>query len=149
MSMKRGLESAARTRGLALRFIEVRNVDGLDRAFSSAQQHAQGAIVLTDPLTWHHWQRTLSLAAKHRVPTLYPNPEFAEFGGLMAYGVDSTVVFRRAAEYVDKILRGAKPGELPIEQPTQFKLVINLKAARALGLIVPESVLALADEVIR
>ena len=77
-SMKRGLESAARTRGLALRFIEVRNVDGLDRAFSSAQQHAQGAIVLADPLTWHHWQRILSLAAKHRVPTLYPNPEFAE-----------------------------------------------------------------------
>src|SRR5262245_34124040 len=69
-SMKRGLESAARTRGLALRFIEVRNVDGLDRAFSSAQQAAQGAIVLADPLTWHHWQRILSLAAKHRVPTV-------------------------------------------------------------------------------
>jgi putative ABC transport system substrate-binding protein len=141
-SAKRGLESAARTRGLALRFIEVRNVDGLDRAFSSARRDAQGAIVLTDPLTWHHWQRILSLAAKYRVPTIYPNPEFAEHGGLMAYGADSVVAFRRAADYVDKILRGAKPGELPIEQPTQFKLVINLKAARALGLTVPESVLA-------
>lgn len=148
-SAKRGLESAARTRGLALRFIEVRNVDGLDRAFSSAHQDAQGAIVLTDPLTWHHWQRILSLAAKYRVPTIYPNPEFSEHGGLMAYGADSVVAFRRAADYVDKILRGAKPGELPIEQPTQFKLVINLKAARALGLTVPESVLAQADEVIR
>ena len=148
-SAERGLESAARTRGLALRFIEVRNVDGLDRAFSSAHQDAQGAIVLTDPLTWHHWQRILSLAAKYRVPTIYPNPEFSEHGGLMAYGADSVVAFRRAADYVDKVLRGAKPGELPIEQPTQFKLVINLKAARALGLTVPESVLALADEVIR
>jgi len=148
-SAKRGLESAARTRGLALRFIEVRSVDELDRAFSSARQEAQGAIVLTDPLTWHHWQRILSLAAKYRVPTIYPNPEFSEHGGLMAYGADSVIAFRRAADYVDKILRGAKPGELPIEQPTQFKLVINLKAARALGLTVPESVLAQADEVIR
>jgi len=148
-SAKRGLESAARTRGLALRFIQVRSVDELDRAFSSARQEAQGAIVLTDPLTWHHWQRILSLAAKYRVPTIYPNPEFSEHGGLMAYGADSVIAFRRAADYVDKILRGAKPGELPIEQPTQFKLVINLKAARALGLTVPESVLAQADEVIR
>ncbi len=148
-SAKRGLESAARTRGLALRFIEVRDVEGLDRAFSSAQQEAQGAIVLTDPLTWHHWQRILSLAAKYRIPTIYPNPEFSEQGGLMAYGADSVIAFRRAADYVDKILRGAKPGELPIEQPTQFKLVINLKAARALGLTVPESVLTQADEIIR
>src|SRR5204863_8936773 len=119
------------------------------RAFAFAQQEAQGAIVLADPLTWHHWQRILSLAAKHRVPTLYPNPESAEYGGLMAYGADTVVVFRRAAEYVDKILRGAKPRDLPIEQPTEFKLVINLKAARALGLTIPESILRQADEVIR
>jgi len=148
-NITRELEGAARTRGLAVRFIEVRDVEGLDRAFARAQREAQGAIVLGDPLTLHNWQRILALAAKHRVPTLYPNPESAEFGGLMAYGVDSVVAFRRAAEYVDKILRGANPGDLPIEQPTQFKLVINLKAARALGLTIPESILVQADEVIR
>ena len=148
-NMARGLEGPAQTRGLALRFIEVRDVEGLDRAFVRAQREAQGAIVLADPLTWHNWQRILSLAATHRVPTLYPNLEFAERGGLMAYGADSVVVFRRAAEYVDKILRGAKSGDLPIEQPTQFKLVINLKAARALRLTIPESILVQADEVIR
>jgi putative ABC transport system substrate-binding protein len=148
-STKRSLESAARRRGVALRFIEVRNVDGLDRAFSSAQQDAQGALVLGDPLTWHHWERILSLAAKHRMPSMYTNPEFAEFGGLMAYGVDSTVMFRRAAEYVDRILRGAKPGDLPIEQPTRYALVINLKTARVLGLTIPQPVLLQADEVIR
>ena len=149
LNMTRELEAAARTRGLTIRFIEVRDVKGLDRAFARAQREAQGAIVLNDPLTLHNWHRVLSLAAKHRVPTLYPNPESAEFGGLMAYGVDSVVAFRRAAEYVDKILRGAKPGDLPIEQPTQFKLVINLKAARALGLNIPESILVQADVVIR
>jgi len=149
LNMTRELEGAARTRGLAVRFIEVRDVEGLDRAFARAQREAQGAIVLGDPLTLHNWQRILLLAAKHRVPTLYPNLESAEFGGLMAYGMDSVVAFRRAAEYVDKILRGAKPGDLPIEQPTQFKLVINLKAARALGLNIPESILLQADEVIR
>lgn len=148
-NMRKELEGAARTRGLALRFIEVRDVEGLDRAFARAQREAQGAIVLGDPLTLYNWQRILSLAEKHRVPSMYTNPESAEFGGLMAYGVDSVVAFRRAAEYVDKILRGAKPGDLPIEQPTQFKLVINLKVARALGLTIPESILLQADEVIR
>jgi putative ABC transport system substrate-binding protein len=149
LSMRKELEGIARTRGLALRFIEVRDVEGIDRAFARAQQEAQGAIVLTDPLTLQNWQRILSLAAKHRVPTLYPNLEFAESGGLMAYGVNSVVVFRRAAEYVDKILRGAKPGDLPIEQAAQYTLVINLRTARTLGLTIPQSVLLLADEVIR
>jgi putative ABC transport system substrate-binding protein len=148
LGMRKELEGTARARGLALRFIEVRDVEGLDRAFARVQKEAQGAIVLTDPLTLHNWQRILSLAAKHRVPTLYPNLEFAESGGLMAYGVDSAVVFRRAAEYVDKILRGAKPGDLPIEQAAQYTLVINLKTARALGLTIPEPVLLLADKVI-
>ncbi len=149
LKMTKELEGAGRTQGLAVRFIEVRDVEGLDRAFARAQREAQGAIVLGDPLTLHNWQRILTLAAKHRMPTLYPNLESAEYGGLMAYGADSVVVFRRAAEYVDKILRGAKPGELPIEQPTQFKLVINLKTARSLGLTIPESILLQADEVIR
>jgi putative ABC transport system substrate-binding protein len=143
------LENDARTRGLTVRFLEVRDVEGLDRAFAKAQREAQGAILLGDPLVLHNWQRILSLAAKYRVPTMYPNPEWPEHGGLMAYGVDSVVAFRRAAEYVDQILRGAKPGNLPIEQPTQFKLVINLKTAGTLGLTIPESVLVQADEVIR
>jgi putative ABC transport system substrate-binding protein len=147
--MIKELKSATRTRGLALRFLEVRDVEGLDRAFATAQQQTQAAILLGDPLTLHNWQRILSLAAKHRVPTMYPNPESATNGGLMAYGADSVVAFRSAADYVDRILRGAKPGDLPIQQPTQFKLVINLKTARALGLTVPESVLLQADEVVR
>jgi putative ABC transport system substrate-binding protein len=147
--MTKELETDARTRGLSVRFLEVRDVEGLDRAFAKAQREAQGAILLGDPLVLHNWQRILSLAAKYRVPTMYPNPEWPEHGGLMAYGVDSVVAFRRAAEYVDQILRGAKPGDLPIEQPTQFKLVINLKTAGTLGLTIPESVLVQADEVIR
>ena len=143
------LESAARTRGLALRFIEIRDVQGLDQAFAKAHRQAQAALVLGDPLTIHNWHRILALAAKHRLPSMYTNPEFAEFGGLMAYGVDSVWVFRRAAEYVDKILRGAKPGDLPIEQPMQFKLVVNVKTASTLGLAIPQSVLLRADELIR
>jgi putative ABC transport system substrate-binding protein len=143
------IETDARTKGLTVRFIEVRDIEGLDRAFAKAQREAQGAILLGDPLVLHNWERILSLAAKYRVPTMYPNPEWPEHGGLMAYGVDSVVAFRRAAEYVDQILRGAKPGNLPIEQPTQFKLVINLKTAATLGLTIPESVLVQADEVIR
>jgi putative ABC transport system substrate-binding protein len=148
-SMRRELQDDATRRQLGLRFIEVRDVDEIERAFVQAQRQAQGAIMLADPLTLHNWQQVLSFAAKYRVPTLYPNPEFAEHGGLLAYGVDSAGVFRRAAEYVNKILRGAKPADLPIEQATQYTLVINLKTARTLGLTVPEPVLLLADKVIR
>jgi len=143
------LEDAARTQRLTLRFIEVRDAEGLEQAFDRAQREAQGALVLGDPVILHNWQRVLSLAANHRLPSMYANLEFAEYGGLMAYGVDSAAAFRRAAEYVDKILRGARPGDLPIEQPSQYRLVINLKTARALGLTIPEPVLLLADEVIR
>jgi putative tryptophan/tyrosine transport system substrate-binding protein len=143
------LESAARTQRLTLRFIQVLDPDGLDEAFDKAQREAQGALVLGDPLISHNWKRILSLTARHRLPTIYTNLEFAEAGGLMAYGVDTGVSFRRAAEYVDKILRGAKPGDLPIEQATQYRLVVNLKTAQTLGLVIPESVLLLADKVIR
>jgi putative ABC transport system substrate-binding protein len=147
--MTKELEIDARTRGLTVRFLEAENVEGLDRAFAKAQREAQGAIVLGDPLILHNWRRILSLASKHRVPTIYPNPEWPEHGGLMAYGVDSVNAFRRAAEHVDQILRGAQPGNLPIEQPTQFRLVVNLRTARELGLTIPESVLVQADEVFR
>ena len=135
--MTKELETDARTQGLTVRFLEVRDVEGLDRAFAKAQREAQGAILLGDPLVLHNWQRILSLAAKYRVPAMYPNPEWSEHGGLMAYGVDSVVAFRRAAEYVDQILRGARPGNLPIEQPTQFKLLINLEQQARCRLTIP------------
>ena len=96
----------------------------------------------------HRW-RIASLAAKHRLPAVYVVRDYADAGGLMSYGPDFTVQWRRAADYVDKILKGAKPGDLPIEQPTKFELVVNLKTAKALGLTIPQSILQRADEVIR
>jgi ABC-type uncharacterized transport system substrate-binding protein len=143
------LETAARTQRLALRFMEVRDAQGLDQAFDRAHREVQGALVLGDPLTLHNLQRIQSLAAKQRMPTMYTNLEFAALGGLMAYGADSVIVFRRAAEYVDKLFRGAKPADLPIEQPTQYLLVVNLRTAKELGITIPESILVRADEVVR
>ena len=96
-----------------------------------------------------HRQTVVSLAAKFRLPAIYTLLEFMDDGALMAYAADQVVLFHRAAEYVDKILRGTKPGDLPFEQPTQFKLIVNLKTAKALGLTMPQSILLRADEVIR
>ncbi len=93
--------------------------------------------------------RVTTLAAKHRLPAMYDLRDFVDAGGLMAYSPDLAVMFRRAADYVDKILRGAKPADLPIEQPTQYLLVVNLKTAKALGLTIPQSILLQANEVIR
>ena len=106
-------------------------------------------MVLADPLTVTHRQEITKLAASNRLPTVYAFLVFMDAGGLMAYSADTTILFRRAAEYVDKILRGAKPADLPIEQPTQFNLVVNIKTAKALGLTIPEAILLRADEVIR
>ena len=143
------LERIAARRGLKLRFEDVREPGALAGAFKQARQSAQAALVLADPLTVDARREITALAAAHRLPTLYVLQEFMQTGGLMAYGVDDRIVFRNAAEYVDKILRGARPGDLPIEQATQFSLVVNLKTARALGLTIPESILQRADEVIR
>ncbi len=139
----------ALTRGVKLRFIDVRDPGALTRAFRQARREAQAVLVLGDPLTITHRKDVTKLAASNRLPALYPVLAFMDSGGLMAYGADPTILYRRAVDYVDKILRGAKPADLPIEQPTQFRLVVNLKTAKALGLTFPESILLRADEVIR
>lgn len=143
------LQAIAPTRGLKLRLIEVREPGALDRAFGQAGQKAQGVLVLPDPVIAALRGQLTALAAKHRLPTIYYVRDFVDAGGLMAYGPDFGVQFRRAAEYVDKILKGALPADLPIEQPTQWTLVVNLKVARALGLTIPQSIRVRADEVIR
>ena len=143
------LERIAQTRGLKLHVLDVHDPGTLAGVFRQARRQTQAALVLADPLTITHRQEITKLAASNRLPTVYAFLAFTDSGGLMAYGADPLVLFRRAAEYVDKILRGAKPADLPIEQPTQFKLVVNLKAARALGLTIPESIVLRADEVIR
>jgi putative ABC transport system substrate-binding protein len=110
---------------------------------------ALAVAVVPGALTNNHRQHILALASKLRLPDMYGLPENAALGGLIAYGVDAPAMWRRAAEYVDRILRGANPGDLPIEQPTQFSLTVNLKRAKALGLTIPEPILLRANEVIR
>jgi putative ABC transport system substrate-binding protein len=141
------LQAIARTRGLKLQLIEVREPEALRSAFDQAGRKAQAVLVLPGQFE-QRWQIT-ALAAKHRLPAIYTVREYVEAGGLMAYTPNFAVMWRRAADYVDKILRGAQPGELPIEQPTQFELVVNLQTAKALGITIPESILLRADEVIR
>jgi len=143
------IQGVAPGRGLKLQIIEVREPGALDRAFKQARQKTQGVLVLPDPLIAAHRGQVAALAAKHRLPVVFFDRSFVEVGGLMAYGPDTVMMFRRAAEYVDKILKGIKPGDLPIEQPTQYVLMVNLKTAKALGLTIPESILLQADEVIR
>jgi putative tryptophan/tyrosine transport system substrate-binding protein len=149
MKLTARLRVAAATRGVTLRFIEVRATGALEEAFKQAKREAQALLVLPDPVTTTNRKEITGLAAKYRLPALYTVPDFMDSGGLMAYGVDSAVWFRRAADYVDKILKGASPGDLPIEQPNQYVLEVNLKTARALGIVIPQSILLRADEVIR
>jgi putative ABC transport system substrate-binding protein len=144
------LEAAAPTVGLQLRPAEVRAASELEAAFSAMTRDQVGAFVaLQVPTLDRLRQRIVDLAAKHRLPAMYPNNEYVESGGLMSYSADILALFRRAATYVDKILKGAKPADLPIEQPTKFELVINLKTAKQIGLIIPPNVLARADRVIK
>jgi putative ABC transport system substrate-binding protein len=143
------LQAIAPTRGLKLRLIEVREPGALDRAFVQAGRKAQAVLVLPDAIFSVHRGRVTALAAKHKLPTMYYVRDFVDAGGLMAYAPDQVAMFRRAADYVDKILRGANPGDLPIEQPTKYLLVVNLKTAKALGVTIPDSILLRADEVIR
>ncbi len=143
-------EAAARRLGVDLRpVLEVRNPGDLERAFGAAvRARAHGALRMIDPLISILRKETASLAAKHRLPVIYPSRQDVEAGGLVAYGTNLPDQFRQAATFVDKLLRGAKPADLPVEQPTTFELVINLKTAKALGLTIPPSVLVRADQVI-
>jgi putative ABC transport system substrate-binding protein len=134
-----------------VQFIEslVRDPAGIEETMVKlAREPGGGLIVLPDVFTGLHRKAIFERAAYHRLPTIYSFPNYATEGGLIAYGVDIGDLYRRSAEYVDRILRGAKPADLPVEQPIKFELVINLKAAKALGLTVPPTLLATADEVI-
>jgi len=144
-------EAAAPKLGVELRpVLEVRTAADLDRAFEAAVRARAGAAIrMIDPLGFILRQETAALAAKHRLPVIYPTREDVETGGLIAYGTNVPEQYRQAATFVHKILRGAKPADLPVEQPTKFELVINLKTAKALGLTIPPSLLGRADEVIQ
>ncbi len=145
----RETEAAARSLGLRLQSLAVRDPDGFDSAFSSMNTERAGAlIVLSDAMFQGRRRQIADLAVTNRLPAIAWTGEFAESGGLMAYGPNVVEMHRRAATYVDKILKGASPADLPVEQPTKFALVINLKTARALGLTIPKSVLIRADQVI-
>ena len=145
----RETEAAARLMGLSVQALDVRAPDELQGAFAAMRRGNAQALVLTaDSLHFSLRRRVIDFAAKARLPAAYAYREFVGAGGLIAYGPNFPDLYRRAAVYVDKILKGAKPGDLPIEQPTKFELVINLKTAKALGLRIPPSLLARADQVI-
>jgi ABC-type uncharacterized transport system substrate-binding protein len=138
-----------RALGLEIQALAVRNATEFDSAFSAiTQQRANGVVVLSTPLFIGPAGQLADLAKKHKLPTMFGPREHVEAGGLLSYGPERADLYRRAASYVDKILRGEKPADLPVQQPTKFEFVINLKTAKALGLTVPPSLLARADEVI-
>jgi putative ABC transport system substrate-binding protein len=144
----REIEAAARALGLTLAPAVAGARDQFERAFVAASRDRADALFVHDHLlSVVHDRLIVRLAARHRLPAVYPGRSFVESGGLIAYGLDMLDNFRRAATYVDKVLRGAKPGDLPIEQPTKFELLINLKTATALGLRLPQSLLLRADQV--
>jgi ABC-type uncharacterized transport system substrate-binding protein len=146
----RETQAAARVLGLELQSLEVRAPQNLEAAFRVARKGRASALtVLTDPVTLYHRDQLTELAAKYSLPAIYSERLFAEAGGLMSYGASDRDLHRQVAVYVEKILKGAKPSDLPVEQPTKFELVVNLKTAKALGLTIPQSVLIRADEVIR
>jgi putative ABC transport system substrate-binding protein len=144
------LEAGARALGVALQSVEVRTPDEFDLAFTALTQGHPDALYLTaDSMHQRYIGRIIAFAATSRLPAMYQVPEQVSAGGLMAYGASLPALFRRAAVYVDKILKGAKPADLPVEQPMKFELVINLKTAKALGLTVPPAILLQATEVIQ
>jgi ABC-type uncharacterized transport system substrate-binding protein len=147
--MLKEAEVAARALGMRPQFVGARAPENFDRAFSDmTRARAEALTVLSTPMLASERRRLVALAAKHQLPAVYPLREFVDAGGLMAYGPNAVDMYRGAARYVDRILKGTKPGDLPVEQAVKFELVINLKTAKALGLTIPPSVLARADQVI-
>jgi len=146
----RETQAAARVLGVTLQSLEVRDPSEFEPAFTAMTKGRAGALLVPpDSLTLAHRTRIVDLAAKSRLPAMYGLREFVDAGGLMAYGSSLAQIFRRAAVFVDKVLKGAKPGDLPVEQTSRFELVVNLKTAKALGLTIPPSVLVRADQVIQ
>ena len=144
------LVSAAPGLGLELRPIEIRSSTTVEKAFSVLKTERAGALIGIQVPTLDRLRgEIVQLATKHKIPGMYPNEEYVDSGGLMSYAADIVSLFRRSATYVDKILKGSKPGNLPVEQPTKFELIVNLKAAKQIGLTIPPNVLARADRVIR
>jgi putative ABC transport system substrate-binding protein len=144
------MEIAAKPFALHLQSIEARRPEDFSSAFrNAAGKHAEAVITLRNPLIVNERKRIADMALKNRLPAMFDDRDFVEAGGLMSYGTNLTDLYRRAATYVDKILKGAKPADLPVEQPTKFELIINLKAAKQIGLTIPPNVLARADKVIR
>ena len=149
LSLK-GMEAAARALGVQLQLQEVRDPTEFEKAFEAiTRQGARALMVLPDPMYVSERGRIVALSAKSRLPAMYAHREFVDAGGLMFYGASLADMWRRAATYVDKILKGAKPADLPVEQPTKFELVINLKTAKQIGLTIPPNVLARADKAIK
>ena len=143
-------EEAAQALGLRLQSLEVQSAKDLDKAFESTTRiDGQALVTLPDPLLQSHRKQIVDFAAKSQLPGIYPDPEYTEAGGLMSYAANPLEFYAHAASYVDRILKGAKPGDLPVEQPTKFDLVINLQAAKQIGLLIPQKVLARADRVIK
>jgi putative ABC transport system substrate-binding protein len=142
------LQTAARSLGIDVAIFEVRRAEDFARAFAALKGRVEAVYVVSDPLMTSNRIRISILSLIERLPTMNALREYVEVGGLISYGPNFQDMWRRAGDYVDKILRGAKPGDLPVEQPTKFDLVINLITANALGLTVPDKLLALADELI-
>jgi putative ABC transport system substrate-binding protein len=148
--LKETLPLAADALGLAVRSWEMRDANGFERTFTALRkERPDGLYVAGGPLMSLNRKRIADFALTSRLPSVYGNQEYVDAGGLMYYGADLVDIYRRAARYVDKILKGAKPADLPVEQPTKFEFVINLKTAKQIGLIIPPNVLARADKIIR
>ncbi len=147
--MLKEADAGARALGVRLHFVEARGPRDLDRVFSDMTRARAGALtVLGSTMFSTERRRLVDLAAKNRLPAVYTSREFVDAGGLMAYGPNLADMYRRAATYVDRILKGARPADLPVEQPTKFELIINLRASKSLGLAIPQSLLGRADQVI-
>jgi putative ABC transport system substrate-binding protein len=148
--LRRNLDDAARTLGMTLRYHETREPEQLDAAFAAmAMEGADALLVIPHPFMSVNGQRIVGLAMRSRLPAVLPFREHVEAGGLLAYDVDRRVLRRRIGAYADKIFKGARPADLPVEQPTEFELIVNLRTAKALGIAIPQALLLRADEVIQ